>query len=253
MTSKTNSIADKRWALVVARDKRLDGRFVYSVSTTGVYCRPSCSSRLARRENVAFHDSCEAAEAAGFRPCKRCRPNDVGDITRIRFAIGECSLGYILVGASDKGVCVILLGDDPKSLSKDLQQRFRGAELVNGDRGFKGTLAKAIALVDRPRGAVDLSLDVRGTAFQKKVWSALRQIGVGQTASYAEIAARVGKPRAVRAVARACAANPIAVAIPCHRVVRTGGGLSGYRWGIERKRELLARERVGICSVSAFA
>lgn len=342
-------IEDRRWAALVARDRSADGAFFYSVRTTGVYCRPSCAARRPRRENVAFHETIAEAEAAGFRPCRRCRPNEAsaaeryaaaviaacraieaaetaptlaalargaglspyhfhrlfkaatgvtprayaaacrdrrvreelageapvtaaiyeagfgsssrfyersdavlgmapsryrrgGDAAQIRFAVGECSLGAILVAATDKGVCAILLGDDPDRLVRDLQDRFSRAELVGGDAGFEALVARTVGLVERPAAPVDLPLDVRGTAFQQRVWQALRDIRAGETASYAEIAARIGAPRAVRAVAQACAANNLAVAIPCHRVVRTDGALSGYAWGVERKRALLERE-----------
>jgi AraC family transcriptional regulator of adaptative response/methylated-DNA-[protein]-cysteine methyltransferase len=160
----------------------------------------------------------------------------------IRFAVGECSLGAILVAASDQGVCAILLGDDPDALVRDVQDRFPHARLVGDDPDFAQWIARVIGSVEAPRIGFDLPLDVRGTAFQERVWRALSQIPAGTTASYAEIAAKIGAPAAVRAVAAACAANPLAVAIPCHRVVRKDGALSGYRWGVERKAELLARE-----------
>jgi len=340
---------DPRWAAVVARDPKADGRFFYSVKTTGVYCRPSCPSRLAKPENVAFHSTTTAAERAGFRPCKRCKPNQAplakqhaatvakicrriegaeavpslaalareacmspyyfhrvfkrvtgltprvyaaahrakrvrrelsrsGSVTEaifdagfnsggrfyatsdevlgmtptdyraggsgaeIRFAIGECSLGAILVAKSAKGVCAILLGDDPDALARDLQDRFARANLIGGDAEFEQLVAKIVGFVETPAVGLDLPLDVRGTAFQQRVWQALRKIPVGSTASYSDIAQRIGAPKSVRAVAQACAANAIAIAIPCHRVVRNDGALSGYRWGVERKRALLERE-----------
>lgn len=345
----TATVSDPRWAAVVARDPRADGKFFYSVKTTGVYCRPSCAARTARPENVAFHLTAADAEQAGFRPCKRCKPdqpplaeqhaaqvaelcrlienaeqvmsleelanqaglsayhlhrvfkavtgltprayaaahrakrvrtelgrsgtvtdaiygagynsngrfyeesNQVlgmtptnyragGANTEIRFAIGECSLGSILVAASERGVCAILLGDDPDQLARDLQDRFPRAELMGGDAGFEQLVAKVVGFVEAPRLGLDLPLDVRGTAFQQRVWQALRQIPAGETVSYTEVAKRIGSPKSVRAVAQACAANALAVAIPCHRVVRNDGGLSGYRWGVERKRALLGRE-----------
>ena len=162
--------------------------------------------------------------------------------TPIRFAIGECSLGAILVAQSEHGLCAIMLGDDPEELARLLQDRFPQAELVGGDREFEQTVAQVVGFVEAPRIGLDLPLDVRGSAFQQRVWRALQQIPAGQTASYSDIASRIGAPKAVRAVAQACAANPLAVAIPCHRVVRTDGSLSGYRWGVERKRLLLERE-----------
>ena len=340
---------DPRWAAVRARDPKADGRFFYSVKTTGVYCRPSCPSRLAKRENVAFHATRAAAEAAGFRACKRCKPDGPslaaqhaatvaricrriegaesaprlhalaheahmspyhfhrvfkaltgvtprayaaaqraqrvrseltrahsvteaifdagfnsggrfyatadevlgmtptdfragGARTDIRFAVGECSLGSILVAQSAKGVCAILLGDDPDELARDLQDRFPHANLIGGDAQFERLVAKIVGLVEAPAIGLDLPLDVRGTAFQQRVWQALRKIPAGSTQSYSDVAKRIGAPKAVRAVAQACAANALAIAIPCHRVVRSDGALSGYRWGVERKRALLARE-----------
>jgi AraC family transcriptional regulator, regulatory protein of adaptative response / methylated-DNA-[protein]-cysteine methyltransferase len=160
----------------------------------------------------------------------------------LRFAIGECSLGTILVAASEKGVCCISLGDSPEPLLADLQNRFRNAELVGGDGNFEKLVSRVVGIVETPALAIDLPLDVRGTAFQQRVWEALRKIPVGSTASYTEVANAIGCPKSVRAVASACGANPIAVAIPCHRVVRNDGNLSGYRWGVERKRTLLDRE-----------
>ncbi|MCM5570350.1 bifunctional DNA-binding transcriptional regulator/O6-methylguanine-DNA methyltransferase Ada [Burkholderiaceae bacterium FT117] len=346
------TVADPRWAAVVARDPEADGRFVYSVATTGVYCRPSCAARRPRPENVAFHAGPADAERAGFRPCKRCRPdrpslaeahatmvarlcrtiegsgqaptlealareagmsphhlqrvfkaivglsprqyaaahraqrarerlgasgsvtdalydagfgssgrfyensNELlgmtptawragGANTEIRFAIGQCSLGAILVAATGRGVCAILIGDDPDELARDLQDRFPRATLVGGDAAFEKTVATVVGFVEAPRLGLDLPLDVRGTAFQQRVWQALREIPPGSTASYTEIAARIGAPKSVRAVAGACAANALAVAIPCHRVVRNDGGLAGYRWGVARKRALLEREAGG--------
>ncbi|HEX6106478.1 MAG TPA: bifunctional DNA-binding transcriptional regulator/O6-methylguanine-DNA methyltransferase Ada [Gemmatimonadales bacterium] len=173
------------------------------------------------------------------------RPTDYragGANAEIRFAIGQCSLGAILVARSERGVCAILLGDDPDTLARDLQDRFPRATLIGGDAEFERLVAKVVGFVEAPGIGLDLPLDVRGTAFQQRVWQALRDIPAGSTATYSEIAARIGAPRSVRAVAGACAANQLAVAIPCHRVVRNDGGLSGYRWGVERKRALLQRE-----------
>jgi AraC family transcriptional regulator of adaptative response/methylated-DNA-[protein]-cysteine methyltransferase len=340
---------EARWQAVSSRQASADGSFVYAVATTGVYCRPSCAARAARRENVSFHRTPAEAEAAGFRPCKRCRPDgrspaelraeavaracrlideaeeppSLDDLARaagvsrfyfhrvfkeivgvtpkayaaarrrarvqtelrdapnvtaaiygagynassrfyenveaklgmtpsayrnggqdsvIRFAVGECSLGSILVAASDKGVCAIQLGDDPDALVRELQDRFPRAQLIGADAAFEQLVARVIGFVEAPAQGLDLPLDVRGTAFQQRVWQALRNIPAGSTASYAEIARRIGQPKAVRAVAQACASNAIAVAIPCHRVVRNDGALSGYRWGVERKRALLEKE-----------
>jgi AraC family transcriptional regulator, regulatory protein of adaptative response / methylated-DNA-[protein]-cysteine methyltransferase len=338
---------DPRWAAVVARDP--EAKFYYSVKTTGVYCRPSCAARLARPENVQFFRSCEDAEKAGFRPCKRCKPDHAfqldqhaekiasacrliessetppslellaqhaglstyhfhrifkaatgltpkgyaaahranlvrkslnksdtvtdaiydagynsnsrfyetsnqvlgmtpsnyragGAETDIRFAVGECSLGSILVAQSDRGICAIFLGDDPNSLVRELQDQFPKANLIGGDAGFERLVARVVGFVEEPALGLDLPLDVRGTAFQQRVWKALRNIPVGSTASYTDVAKRIGSPSSVRAVAQACAANSLAVAIPCHRVVKSDGALSGYRWGVERKRALLERE-----------
>jgi AraC family transcriptional regulator of adaptative response/methylated-DNA-[protein]-cysteine methyltransferase len=163
----------------------------------------------------------------------------------IRFAVGECSLGSILVARSEIGVCAILLGSDPDALARDLQDRFPRATIIGDDPEFEELVARVVGFVEAPQIGLDLPLDVRGTAFQRRVWNALQQIPAGSTASYTEIAARIGAPKSVRAVAQACAANPLAVAIPCHRVVRQDGALSGYRWGVERKRTLLQREAAG--------
>ncbi|HEY3533789.1 MAG TPA: methylated-DNA--[protein]-cysteine S-methyltransferase, partial [Casimicrobiaceae bacterium] len=153
-------------------------------------------------------------------------------------------LGAILVARSDRGVCAISLGDDPNALARELQDRFANAELVGGDREFERWVARVVGFVEAPKIGLDLPLDVRGTAFQQRVWQALRAIPAGETVSYAELASRIGSPKSVRAVAGACAANTLAVAIPCHRVIRNDGALSGYRWGVERKRALLQREAV---------
>lgn len=165
-----------------------------------------------------------------------------GEGVEIRFAVAQCSLGALLVAASDTGICEIALDADPEQLVRGLQDRFKAARLIGADAAFETWVAAVVGFVEDPSRGLDLPLDVRGTAFQRRVWEALREIPPGATATYAEIAARIGSPRAVRAVARACATNNIALAIPCHRIVRTDGALAGYRWGIDRKRELLARE-----------
>ena len=182
----------------------------------------------------------DSSKMLGMKP-KEYRDGGTG--TTIRFAIGECSLGSILVASSEKGVCAISMGDNPDALARDLQDRFSKANLIGGDRDFEKTVAKVVGLIEAPRVGFDLPLDVRGTAFQQRVWQALREIPVGSTASYTEVAVRIGLPKAARAVAQACGANALAVAIPCHRVLRTDGDLSGYRWGVERKRVLLEREK----------
>jgi len=343
------TVNDPRWAAIAARDPAADGKFYYTVKTTGVYCRPSCAARLARPENVGFHPTREEAEKAGFRPCKRCHPDrpslveqyaarvtqacriieklesapsldalakqvgmsayhfhrifkQIAGLTprqyaaalrekrirdeldrgsavtdaifdagynsnsrfyeksnkilgmtpssyraggtkaEIRFAIGECSLGSILVAQSDRGICAILLGDDPDKLVRDLQDSFPRANLIGGDADFEQLVARVVGFIEAPGIGLDLPLDVRGTTFQQRVWQALREIPVGQTVSYTEVARRIGSPTAVRAVAQACATNKLAIAIPCHRVVRNDGTLAGYRWGVERKRTLLEKE-----------
>jgi AraC family transcriptional regulator of adaptative response/methylated-DNA-[protein]-cysteine methyltransferase len=165
-----------------------------------------------------------------------------GANTDIRFAVGQCSLGAILVAQSTRGICAILLGDDPDALVRDLQDKFARTNLIGGDHDFEQLVAKVVGFIEAPAIGLDLPLDLQGTAFQERVWQALRSIPVGTTASYGEIAALIGAPKSFRAVAQACGANSLAVAIPCHRVVRSDGHLSGYRWGVERKRILLDRE-----------
>jgi AraC family transcriptional regulator of adaptative response/methylated-DNA-[protein]-cysteine methyltransferase len=165
-----------------------------------------------------------------------------GSGASLRFAVGQCSLGAILVASSEKGVAAILLGDDPEALVHELERDFPNAELSGSDPDFERLVATVAGFVDNPSQGIGLPLDIRGTAFQEKVWLALMEIPVGKTMTYSEIAERIGAPGAARAVGAACASNMLAVAIPCHRVVRTDGSLSGYRWGIERKRTLLGRE-----------
>lgn len=185
-----------------------------------------------------FYDSADAL--LGMKPAQY---RGGGLAVRIMFAIAQCALGALLVARSAHGLCAISLGDDPEALLRELQERFPRAELVGGDAGFERLVAQVVGFVEAPGLGLDLPLDIRGTAFQQRVWEALRKVPAGATVSYAEIAARIGSPTSVRAVAQACAANTLAVAIPCHRVVRSDGGLSGYRWGIARKQQLLARER----------
>lgn len=342
-------LADQRWQAVVRRDPQVDGEFVYAVRTTGVYCRPSCPSRAARRENVAFFESGELAEAAGYRPCRRCRPdaaslqqryqalvkqaclaiersvsaptlaqlaqqagmspyhfqrvfktvaglspkayhkalqarrlttalqsapsvtaaiydagfNSTGHFYEaapallgmaphryrkggageyIRYAVEPCILGWIVVAATRKGLCAIEFGDDPQALAERIRTRFPQARFEPADDVFKRWVAQVLGYLEQPRGALNLPLDVQGTVFQHRVWQALQAIPAGQTASYGEIADRIGQPKAHRTVAHACACNPVAIAIPCHRAVRADGSLAGYRWGIVRKSELLRRE-----------
>lgn len=186
-----------------------------------------------------FYDT--SAEVLGMAPADYRAGGNNADI---RFAIGQSSLGAILVAASGKGICAILLGDQPEVLLRELQDRFPKARLLGGDTGFEDWVARVVGFVEAPKIGLDLPLDIRGTVFQQRVWQALRAIPPGETASYTDIARRIGAPQAVRAVAAACAANALAVAIPCHRVVRRDGDLAGYRWGIERKQALLDKERL---------
>jgi AraC family transcriptional regulator of adaptative response/methylated-DNA-[protein]-cysteine methyltransferase len=227
---------------------------------TGLTPRDYAAAERGRRVRERLHQGHSVTEAiyqAGFNSGGRfyeaadgilgMKPSDYrnrGSNAVIHFALGECSLGAILVARSERGVCAILLDDDPQRLLADLQTRFARATLVGGDAAFERWMAQVVGFVEAPRLGLDLPLDVRGTAFQQRVWKALGEIPPGSTASYAEIARRIGAPSAIRAVAGACAANALAVAIPCHRVVRSDGGLSGYRWGVERKKALLGREGV---------
>ena len=228
---------DARWAAMQRKDPAAEGQFIAAVRTTGVYCRPSCSARPLRR-NVAFYDGVEAARAAGFRACKRCKPDEPRET--LRYATAQTGLGVVLAAASDKGVCAVTLGDDAEALAADLARRFPKARRIEDAAGLAEVIAEVKAAV--AGRSAELQLDERGTDLQRQVWQALRAIPAGRTASYAEVARRIGRPEAVRAVAQACGANPLAVLTPCHRVVRADGGLSGYRWGVERKAALLARE-----------
>jgi len=244
----------------LARCAGLSGPHLHRVfkSVTGLTPRAYADAQRTRRlrdglartgtvteaiHHAGYNSSSRFYEASdrvlGMTP-KRFRAGGAGTV--IRFAIGQCSLGAILVAASERGVCAILLGDDPDALLDELQQRFPRAELIGGDRAFETLVAQVVGLVEAPARGLELPLDIRGTAFQQRVWQALRDIPPGTTTTYTALAQQLGVPRSVRAVAGACAANALAVAIPCHRVVRRDGGLAGYRWGIERKRTLLARE-----------
>jgi AraC family transcriptional regulator, regulatory protein of adaptative response / methylated-DNA-[protein]-cysteine methyltransferase len=346
----TASLEQTRWAAVQQRDSQFDGEFVYAVRTTGVYCRPSCPSRPAKRGNVEFHSTTTAAQAAGFRACKRCKPDEVSlehqrnaaitaacraiessdvglplhslaqsaglsahhfhrifkrvtgvtpkayfqavqnrrvqmslenaaSVTDaiydagfnssgrfyessahslgmspkayregapgqvIRYAVEPCTLGVIIVAATPKGVCGIEFGDSAHALLARLQARFPKAQFEAADPTLRQCVGQVLRYLKHPSGVLDLPLDIQGTIFQRRVWQALRDIPSGSTVSYGDVAATIGQPSAVRAVATACAKNDIALAIPCHRVVRSNGELAGYRWGVERKRELLASER----------
>jgi AraC family transcriptional regulator of adaptative response/methylated-DNA-[protein]-cysteine methyltransferase len=181
----------------------------------------------------------KSADMLGMTP-SRYRAGGANE--KIKFAVGQSHLGAILVASTKKGIAAILLGDDPDKLVRDLQDRFPRAHLIGADRDYENLVARVVGIVEEPGSGLNLPLDVRGTAFQERVWKALREVPAGTTVSYADIARRIGAPKSVRAVARACAANKLAVAIPCHRVVRNDGSLSGYAWGIERKRALIERE-----------
>jgi AraC family transcriptional regulator of adaptative response/methylated-DNA-[protein]-cysteine methyltransferase len=225
---------------------------------TGITPKAYAAARRAERVKQELAQSGSVTEAvyeAGFQSSGRFYAASTGVLgmtpTRfraggsgetIRFAVGACSLGAILVAVTDKGICAILMGDDPDALVRDLQDRFPKAELRGAEPDFERTIATVVGFVEAPGIGLDLPLDVRGTAFQQRVWQALRAIPAGETVSYAQLAERVGLPTGARAVAGACAANPVAVAIPCHRVLRNDGAISGYRWGVERKQALLERE-----------
>lgn len=223
-------LTPKAYALA-SRARRLRGELGASATVTDALYGAGFNS------NSRFYDS--AANLLGMRPSDY---RDGGHNADIRFAVGQCSLGAILVAQSGQGLCAILLGEDPDTLVRDLQDLFRKARLIGGDAQFEQLMAQVVGFIEAPALGLKLPLDVRGTAFQERVWQALQKIPPGSTASYAEIAQAIGAPKAVRAVSQACGANRLAVAIPCHRVVRHDGALSGYRWGVERKRELLARE-----------
>jgi len=347
------------WSALASRDARANGAFFYSVRTTGVYCRPGCASRLPRRENVAFYETIVAAEAAGFRPCKRCRPNeapgerhvaaigracalirardtlpslaelaaaagisrfhfhrvfkeltgatprewgkahrlgrfaarlDAGESVAdsvyaagfgassrayeaapnglgmtpgarrhggrgetIRFTTVKTALGWALVAATDRGICMTALGDERAPLEAELRRGFPAALIWPADAALTGWAERIVQFITQPGAQPDLPLDIRGTAFQALVWRALQKIPPGRTTSYSEIAAALGRPSAVRAVARAIASNNLALLVPCHRVVRSDGELAGYRWGVERKRALIERERAATEAVSTAA
>lgn len=213
------------------RAKRIQGDLRASDSVTDAIYQAGYSSP------ARFYE--KSTQLLGMTPT---RYRTGGAHTEIRFAVGQCSLGAILVAATVQGVCAILLGDDPELLAQDLDRRFPNAQLVGGDAGFEQWVAQVVGLVENPQLGADLPLDIRGTAFQQRVWKALTLVPPGKTISYQQLAHAAGRPGSARAVAQACAANALAVAIPCHRVVRADGGLSGYRWGVERKRALLDRE-----------
>ena len=225
---------------------------------TGLTPKGYASAHRSRKVRDGLKDQHSVTDAlynAGFNSNSRfyesadqllgMKPSDYkagGTHSEILFAVGQCSLGAILVAQSARGVCAILLGDDADQLVRDLQDQFPKADLVGADHRFEQLIAQVVGFIEAPALGLDLPLDLRGTAFQQRVWQALRDIPLGSTASYAQIAQQIGAPTSFRAVAQACGANSLAVAIPCHRVVRSDGALSGYRWGVERKRQLLERE-----------
>jgi AraC family transcriptional regulator, regulatory protein of adaptative response / methylated-DNA-[protein]-cysteine methyltransferase len=336
-----------KWQQVLARDARQDGRFVFAVRTTGVFCRPSCPSRRPRRDSVEFFAGPREAERAGYRACLRCKPTQVSeqaqyvlrarqmldnaegvvtlaqlsqrvglspfhlqrlfkratglspreyqsarrmqhmktglrkgeDVTTalydagfsspsrlyenasqqlgmtpgtyrrggagatITFAIAPTPVGQMLVAATDRGLCAVRFGESATELEGSLREEFHAASLHRDNAAIGRYVQPLLAGIRGENTIIDLPLDVRATAFQKKVWQALREIPRGETRSYSDVAREIGDPQAVRAVARACASNPVALAVPCHRVVRSDGDLAGYRWGIERKKKLLEGER----------
>lgn len=348
MKKATNSGNDQRWTLVLARNLQADGKFVYAVKSTGIFCRPSCPSRRPRREQVEFFDSVQEAQRAGYRECRRCRPLKgnpqlekieaacryieanldrplaLEEISRhaglspfhfqrlfkralgvsprqyqqahragkfrqalqtepritdaiyeagyssssrayenggeflgmtptafrrngqgvsISYTIAQTELGNMLIATTARGVCSVRFGDDERELESELLEEFSAAEIVRDDSALSPAAAQVQKLLAEPLAAGTIPLDIRGTAFQQRVWRALREIPRGETRSYTEIAKAIGKPKAVRAVANACASNPVALVVPCHRVVQKNGNTSGYRWGAHRKEALLRRER----------
>lgn len=340
---------DRRWSAVSTKDQTADGSFYYAVKTTGIFCRPSCSSKLPNRENVEFFISCKEALKAGYRPCKKCRPtgNTIREVVEqkivkacrsmensntiarladlakeaglspyhfhrlfkkvvgvtpkqfavnhrsrrfcnslkscnsvtdalydagyssssgvynknqdqlsmkpkefragavgvvIQYGVAECIFGWVIVAATDRGICAIEFGDDAKMLPQQLQNRFPKATVTRAGAGFTCLIEEVVDFIKEPQSNFNLPLDIQGTAFQQQVWSILRQIEPGQTMTYTEVAEKIGNPKAVRAVATACASNKLAVVIPCHRVISKDGKLSGYRWGVDVKKMLLENE-----------
>lgn len=344
---------DAKWDAVVHNNSNADGTFYYAVMTTGVYCRPSCSSRLPNRANVEYFTSCKEAEIAGYRACKRCTPSAKSKALEIEqkiiracrivensethlkldelaarvdlssyhfhrlfkkivgitpkqyatrhqsqrfekslktspsitdaiysagygssgsaydktqdqiamkpkdyqkgglgvtiiYGLAHCFLGWVIVAATDRGICAVEFGDDPEILPDQVQSRFPNAQLQKADISFDNLIKEVVHFINTPEDRFQLPLDIQGTSFQQRVWTILRKIKPGKTLSYSDVANQLGNPKAVRAVASACAANKLAVVIPCHRVVSKNGGVSGYRWGIERKKILLESEKDSI-------
>lgn len=351
MTSAQFNTDDARWNAVSENRPDADGVFYYAVITTGIYCRPSCRSKLPNRVNVEYFSTCDDAETAGYRACKRCKPTTLSkaDETEqkiiracriieqsetsitlddlatqvhlspyhfhrlfkkivgitpkqyasrhqsrrfqknlltspsvtdaiyssgygssgsaydkkrdqlamkpkdyrkgaegvtITYELAQCFLGWVIVAATDRGICAIEFGDDPEALPEQVQSRFPNAQLNKADSGFKTLINEVVDFIESPKDMFHVPLDIQGTAFQQQVWEVLRQIKPGETMSYTDVAERLGKPKAVRAVASACAANKLAVVIPCHRVISKAGNVSGYRWGPERKEKLLESEQL---------
>jgi len=350
MTLTNFNTDDARWNAVVKNNFCADDSFYYAVLTTGIYCRPSCTSRLPNRANVEYFTTCEEAETAGYRECKRCKPTKkskaveteqkiihscriieeseislkldelaaqvnlspyhfhrlfkkiVGVTPRqyasrnksrrfqkslktspsitdaiysagygssggaydktqdqlamkpkvyrkgaagitITYGLAQCFLGWVIVAATDRGICAIEFGDDPGALPDQVQTRFPKAQLKEADRGFKTLISEVVEFIESPGGDLIIPLDIQGTAFQQQVWNVLRRVKAGETLSYTEVAEKIGNPDAVRAVASACASNKLAVVIPCHRIISKAGKLSGYRWGTKRKKMLLDLEK----------
>jgi len=350
MASTQFNSDDIRWNAVSENNSNADGAFYYAVITTGIYCRPSCKSKLPNRDNVEYFTTCGDAEVAGYRACKRCRPtatSKVGETEQkiiqscriieesetsiklddlatkvnlspyhfhrlfkkivgitpkqytsrhrsqrfqkslksspsvtdaiysagygssgsaydknrdqlamkpkvyrkgadgltLTYGITQCFLGWVIIAATDRGICAIEFGDNSDILPEQVQARFPNAQLQKADIGFKTLIKEVIDFIESPEGTFQVPLDIQGTAFQQQVWEVLRQIKSGQTMSYTDVAERIGKPNAVRAVASACASNKLAVVIPCHRVVSKTGKMGGYRWGTERKKKLLQLEK----------
>ncbi|HEV8494579.1 MAG TPA: bifunctional DNA-binding transcriptional regulator/O6-methylguanine-DNA methyltransferase Ada [Candidatus Angelobacter sp.] len=349
----TSGSANQKWSLVLARDAKADGRFVYAVKSTGVFCRPSCPSRRPRRENVEFFDSPAQAQQAGYRACRRCTPmerdrqtqkveaacryiDDNLDITlsltaisrhvaispfhfqrlfkrilgispreyqqarragkfrqallgegsvtdaiyeagyssssrayenipaqlgmtpsafrrggegvEIRCTVIATEMGKLLVATTPRGVCAVRFGENEGALLRELKRDFEAAEIRRDDQGLEPVANQIKQLLNGSRAPLNIPLDLRGTAFQQMVWKELRRIPAGETRSYTEVAKTIGRPRAVRAVANACASNPAALVVPCHRVVQKNGSLAGYRWGVKRKAALLEKEHSAISS-----
>jgi len=350
MTSAQFNTDKARWNAVGENNSDADGAFYYAVITTGIYCRPSCKSKIPNHNNVEYFTTCEDAEAAGYRACKRCKPaalskaeeteqkiihacriieesetsiklDDLAtqvnlspyhfhrlfkkivgitpkqyasrhqsrrfqtnlrtspsvtdaiyssgygssgsayDKTRdqlamkpkayrkgadgvtITYGVAQCFLGWLIIAATDRGICAIEFGDDPEALPEQVQSRFPNAQLNKADLGFKTLIKEVVDFIESPKDTFQVPLDIQGTAFQQQVWEVLRQINPGETMSYTDVAERLGKPNAVRAVASACSSNKLAVVIPCHRIISKAGKTGGYRWGIERKKKLLQLEK----------